>query len=942
MKEKNYASMDYDNARNEIAIMRNRGKSWDDILSMKFLEELPLELSKWNDWMAGRYDPWITLSREDWKHLAESERNEEQRRKMFQQRGEDATIQNDQELNNAGIPKNEGTAWQTYKRTLRNNGFSHASTENLEKQTINILRHLSTATEINKPIKGLVVGNVQSGKTASMAGLMAMAADNGWNFFIVLTGLTENLRNQTEIRLRNDLKNQKCNLIWDYLDYSRLSDRHFDFTDLSYERRIFFTVCLKNSKRLDTVLKFLQKVPRPEDLKIMIIDDEADQGSINTADVNVEKDRKAINRKIIEMVYGIERKTGKNKPFGALNYVSYTATPYANCLNEGPEEGKRNLYPSDFITRISSGMGYFGPNVIFGMEGDDIDSRMNIVNFIPREDVKEIKELEKGETTLVPDSLSDAVLWFICAAAIQRYRHAVKPVSMLIHTSFRVDDQDAVYQAVGQWLYSIRNSAADFCRRVYEEQTEQFTFNDLKRVFPDYEFLDSVQDYPPFEELLPYIRTLVSEITTIRLDEEDKSEFAYNKGLILCEDNSGKNGEEDGKYYRLVYPDKNKLKELGFAPAFIVVGGNTLSRGLTLEGLVTSYFLRNSIQADSLMQMGRWFGYRKGYELLPRIWMTEDTFAKFQFLVDMDEDLRAQISQMSQMGKTPDEFRIALLTSPRASWLKPTARNKSQSAKKAYVDFSGTDMQLLTYLSDPKIIRRNNEILENFMKKLGKPVISELDGQSGIWTGVSYEEIDREVFREGFQVAPTSKTFQETDALRKWITSETKAGHFRNWTVILAGTKPDSDRNEVFRLNPDYSIGKIRRAWTSSSPDRLSMKALTGKRDYVAHLSRNDLEGRADGSLSWNDLMSDDHISCTYRSYIQAAGKADIPLMILYCVDAGSKERGSKSTARKLSDLGITDGFFAMAFVIPGIRGTHKVRMQIPVPADYGDESDED
>lgn len=943
MEKKNYSGTEYDKAREQVDLKRAEHVSWDDLISMKFLEDQNQTIEDWNRQARSFVPGWINLSKEDWQAICRGKQEEEKRRLDVRQRGEEATIRSSEELNSAVIPQSEGSSWQKYKRRLRENGFSSASVDQIEEQTLNILHQLSSRTDPGKPIKGLVVGNVQSGKTASMAGLMAMAADNGWNFFIVLTGPTTSLRDQTEARLRNDLMDYSGNLSWDYLNYANLGDRRFNYSVVQNPKRILFTVCLKNAARLNQLHKFLEKAPNPEALKILIIDDEGDQASINTGDITKDK-RTSINRNIIDLVYGKEKKGKELRPFGALNYVIYTATPYANCLNEGPDKNHgENLYPNHFISMLAPGGGYFGPKTIFEAEEEEDRNRLDVVNLIGRDQEREMRELEKGETRTLPVSLQDSILWFICAAAIYRYRNIIKPVSMLIHTSMRVNDQDEVYEAVESWLNAIQNNAVGRCRTVYEEQKKKLTLKDFKASFPAYESLDEVEDYPDFEELVPFIRTLISHVTTIHLEEEDKYEFSYDKGILLCEDNSSKNKDSDDKHYRLAYPDRAKLKELGFGPAFIVVGGNTLSRGLTLEGLVSSYFLRNSQQGDSLMQMGRWFGYRKGYELLPRIWMTEDSFEKFQFLAELDNDLRSQVSLMSQMGKKPEEFAVAIATSPRLSWLRPTSRNKSQSAETVRVDFAGTEMQLLTYLSDPHIVEKNNRILEEFLKHLGKPEISEADGHSGIWTNVPYTDIARDVFEKGFTVAPTSRTFQDTDELLKWVEEETKKGSFRNWTVVLAGTKPGRENRSSFALNPDFSIGKVQRSWAATAPDRFSMKALSIKRDYVAHLKKKDFPAQSADGLTWENMIRDESISSSYRNYIQKAGKSDVPLMLIYCIDSDSNEKGPAGSPRRtLKDLGIQNGIFGITFVIPGIRGKHGVKMKIKLKQESGDEEDGD
>ena len=290
--------------------------------------------------------------------------------------------------NNATISTSPGSSWQLYRKHLKEDmGFSEYSIKSIEQSCFRILKRLNGDTRSTGPIKGLVVGNVQSGKTANMAGLMAMAADNGWNMFIILSGTIENLRVQTETRLGNDLNSGEGNLEWVPLprDLRKRSNAVSGQTKHLYlnekDRKRYFAVCLKHATRLGNLITWLQGDPHAQEkLRILIIDDEADQASINTGDVEKgDADRKAINRLIVNLVDG---KTKKGEPstgkYMAMNYVCYTATPYANFLNENYPE---SLYPKDFLISLEPSKQYFGPNQIFGT-GDEASDGMDIVRSI--------------------------------------------------------------------------------------------------------------------------------------------------------------------------------------------------------------------------------------------------------------------------------------------------------------------------------------------------------------------------------------------------------------------------------------------------------------------------------------------------------------------------------------------------------------------------------
>ena len=220
---------------------------------------------------------------------------------------------------------------------------------------------------------------------------------------------------------------------------------------------------------------------------------------------------------------------------------------------------------------------------------------------------------------------------------------------------------------------------------------------------------DQIRDYPSFEKIKPGLEILLGEaIQHIKMNEE--GDLQYHAGLHLVIDNCSKNGIQNGSdHVRLAYPDPDLIPYPSPAPAFIIVGGSTLSRGLTIEGLVSTFFLRASCQADTLMQMGRWFGYRKGYELLPRIWMTADTIAKFRFLSQLEVELRDDLKKYMVSDVTPIDYAPRILCSPKVSWLKLTSKNHQKNAIPAEMDFSGAKPQTVVFDKSQEIQEKNTK-----------------------------------------------------------------------------------------------------------------------------------------------------------------------------------------------------------------------------------------
>ena len=315
----------------------------------------------------------------------------------------------------------------------------------------------------------------------------------------------------------------------------------------------------------------------------------------------------------------------------------YTATPYANFLNECTEE---SLYPKHFIWTLKTSDEYIGPNQIFGTSDPEKADGLDITREISFDDLNTISQIYDANTSESPKSLQDSICWFICAAAVMRYQNYRKPISMLVHTSQKQVNHEAIADAISLWIKA--HSTTDMvesCKKVYEEETKRISKEEWISQFPKYGIpSEQILDYPQFERIESRIKSLLErDMQHIKMSEE--GDLKYHSGLHLVIDNCAQNGIQGDDHVRLAYPDVDMENYPSPAPAFIIIGGSTLSRGLTIEGLVSTFFLRALCQADTLMQMGRWFGYRRGYELLPRIWMTRDTINKFVFLSQLEIEL---------------------------------------------------------------------------------------------------------------------------------------------------------------------------------------------------------------------------------------------------------------------------------------------------------------
>ena len=278
-----YTTPIFDKYRNHIREARENGKSWKFIFAGN-----PDRYSSLDDFLGDMKNlAFWKIDSHDWIAIATQEKNSEENSKELEEIGETTILVDDETVSDITVPTLAESAWQKYKVTLKANGFRLESINEIEKSTLELLKRLQkNGQEVRK---GLVMGNVQSGKTANMAALMAMAADWGWNMFIILSGTIENLRVQTQNRLLEDL-GVDSTITWrGIVDPSNHSQTD-KTSDLNFTNKsAYFTVCLKNKTRLENLIKWLQyDQKKKEQMRIIIIDDEADQAGVNTADVSSE------------------------------------------------------------------------------------------------------------------------------------------------------------------------------------------------------------------------------------------------------------------------------------------------------------------------------------------------------------------------------------------------------------------------------------------------------------------------------------------------------------------------------------------------------------------------------------------------------------------------------------------------------------------------------
>ncbi|WP_338654212.1 Z1 domain-containing protein [Sporosarcina psychrophila] len=943
----NFSSPKYDEHRAAIEKLRNKGRDWEFIKFYGKYDEEGLQ-NKLEQLQEDDMIP-LDLISPLWLDIVKFMRELEERVQAIEEKIANNRILSRRQDNDLTIPNGAASSWQLYKNKLIKQGWTDESVSDVENTTISILRKLRVET--TEPIKGLTIGNVQSGKTASMAALMAMAADWEFNLFIVLSGTIDNLRKQTEDRLLDDLK-ISGNLSWERL--SRLSLKSGSSHKVSSlllnkgSRERYLNVCLKNKTRLNDLIHWLKEDGKKlSQMRILIIDDEADQGGINTNDVNdTAAERTALNKAIVGLV-NIQANDG-GKPL-SMNYISYTATPYANFLNESSEE---SLYPRDFVAVLNPAKEYFGAKQIFGLENDEYYRGLPMVREITEDDRDLVNAIHKEEEFYLPKSFEDALHWFLLSTSIMRYRKYKKPISMLVHTSQKQSHHQVFADLINNYFRNTSKAKIiESCRELYAEELKKFTKEDFEMEFDVYPNKEDVKDYPPFEKIEDELKRLIrNRPSHINVLEETKR-LEYHDGLHLCIDNCANNGvTEELDHVRLAYPDLKAPNYPAPAPAFIVIGGSTLSRGLTIEGLISTYFLRTTSQADTLLQMGRFFGYRKGYEMLPRIWLTTDTEEKFRFMATLEEELREDIETYILEGMDANEYGPKIKNSPKLTWLRITAKNRSQNAEQIDLDFSGTSSQSILFDNDSVIQRKNIEVTEHFLNRLG--TANETRNNRGLyWKDVPFEQIKDEFFGK-FEFSKQSM-FANMEAFFDWYQKkETEAG-FTSWNIVLSGTGKLDDEKKRKWVVGGRDVGLVTRSRRGAATGgKINIGVLRAPTDLYADMTEEMYKsipdvykptqsGKAERAFLKDQLEEIDEKQpkkSVVNELRKAAGLGLTPQLLLYRIDQNSKFEGTQgentSEANKRYDLNASEDLIGVSLFVPGYRSGKNLATKLSIRID--------
>lgn len=639
---------------------------------------------------------------------------------------------------------------------------------------------------INK--KGLVVGQVQSGKTANYTGLICKAADAGFNLIIILAGIHNNLRSQTQTRIDEgflgfDTQNTRAydmnrtirigvGLIPGFDNaiansYTTSTERG-DFTKQAANTAGFnfnnpqpiILVIKKNVSVLKRLYSWLKSQSTHDSIankSLLLIDDEADNASINTSRDG--DDPTAINKNICKII----------KLFNRSAYVGYTATPFANIFI--PLD-KDDLFPKDFIINLPAPDNYIGPEKVFGTSAnpDGNEDLLPIVfpvtdsdTFVP---AGHRRDDPKPTIDDIPESLKTAIKCFIITCSIRIARgQENKHNSMLIHVSR--------FQAWQNHLKIIIDRLFKYYKSEIEAN-DPTIMEEFRQIFEE--------DTPTYRSYCSITREIMNSPVLSRVDnrmrlhtwDEIKPLLYRAVQKIEVKSINGTSGDSLTYYEN----EKNGI-------SVIAIGGDKLSRGLTLEGLSVSYFLRASKMYDTLMQMGRWFGYRPGYVDLCRLFTSNELNEWYRHITLASDELREEFRYLAESGGTPENYALKVRTHP--GQLQITSISKMRHTRNIQVSWAGRLVETYQLLQNSISKRNNLAVTDSLLSELGTPDRIKSDY---LWTGVSSDIICDYLSR--FQL-PESLTKVNLDLICDYIRELNEVGELISWNIALMSKNVDKN-----------------------------------------------------------------------------------------------------------------------------------------------------
>ena len=829
--------------------------------------------------------------------------------------------------------------WNRYKKLLINNpSFNSKSINLLEEDTLpNIMNCLGDPNnnfEGKVFRRGLVIGDVQSGKTATYAGLICKAADAGYKVVILLAGITESLRQQTQERIDESVigiskKKVGRQIITETVgvgkDNKGIKATSFtscvsDFvgghdtiaTSLDAHKSLVVFVVKKNVSVLERLYKWLRDhnldpIRNCVNVPMLLIDDEADNASVNTKgdDTDPTKTNKCI-REICDL-------------FSNTTYVGFTATPFANVFINPESVDKMqmaDLFPEHFIYVLEAPSNYVGAQKIFYKEGvyykniryitdiEEPDYSSDEYREKVRDDIDSLNsgpfyyKHKKEWNGLLPSSLDDAVLCFYLGNIIRDLRgQQASPRSMLVNMSRFINVQRII---------------TDYIERFHESvfDTIRFDFND------DSTKNTSLELYARLRILWEKHFSHVKDISFDRVIQKNILMNAIEKIKIVMVNGSKQSSSLD-------YRNNKSLR-------VIAIGGLALSRGLTLEGLLVSYFYRNTATFDVLMQMGRWFGYRTGYEDIFQIWTSKMSAEWYAEIARSSQELKDSVKDMYDQRLTPKNFGIKVRDN--CAELQITASNKMRSAKGLNLTFSFYgNIYDTPYVSfNIEHNRNNTEVTQKLIQdlfaakyefryadmvnKVNKDVWDITDDSSRYFADVPKNIIVS--FVESLKCSMANGNFNIPNIVN--FLNDTENINLENWDVVIAGG--DSEDNVKIKGLEQIKCSKRSIYYCTRNVVQISSRrrALSGNTSGKAGLTKEQIK---EVERKYKEKEAGSYIPV--KAYFEYLPDRKPVLVIIPIVPDPANSEEHKALTKFREELGM-DNLLAFAIGLPGVTAPEK------------------
>jgi hypothetical protein len=665
--------------------------------------------------------------------------------------------------------------WGRYRDLLAHKGIPASVLVELETSVETVLDKTFDPDDRNSvDRRGLVMGNVQSGKTQHYIGLMTKAADAGYKVIIVIAGLHNSLRNQTQERVdegfvgvrwngnrgakrepvgvgrygggaQNRTPNAFTASIKDF-NIATAQSVNVPLKNLN-EPAVF--VIKKNKKTLETLISWLEtnkdstgKIAE----SLLMIDDEADNASINT---NGEGSDPSVINSLIRSVLN---------SFAKSAYVAYTATPFANIFidpDTDDEMFEDDLFPQSFIIGLEPPSNYMGPTKVFGQESSNY--LQDLEDF---EDLLPLKHKSNHLVESIPPSMRRAICSYLISRSIRTLRgQGGEHSAMMINASRFIAVQQQLFTHVHLVVTEFKNAIQGYGSLPVGEAMENPLIAELSEAFQSI-YLDCGHEW---KDVLEKLWTAVAPVEILQVNMQSSSSLDYQK-----------------------YDDVGRH--------VIAIGGLSLSRGLTLEGLTVSYYLRNTQMYDTLLQMGRWFGYRPGFEDLVRIWMPESSQDWYKHVTEVIEELRLELATMHAQNMTPLEFGLKVRCHPGSLMI--TARNKHGKHHRITLNMSFNLRQVETYRMSTRALNNNLKALRDFEKSLSKLGldVQELAGPGQSWFTLKNVPVEAVItFLEEYDVdGDLNASWIQSGPMIEYIKKHRK--YLKTWDVAIPSVQDSRSR----------------------------------------------------------------------------------------------------------------------------------------------------